>query len=199
MNDLVKVRKFVTITEEVLHDGGPEDDQGDRGPRRAAAVLAVVANPYAGRYEPDIMPMMEALKPLGLEMSGRLIDALGGDPSLIESYGKGAIVGEAGEVEHGALWHAPGGYAMRELLGGAKAIVPSTHKLAGLGARLDVPLHHINAAYVRSHFDSMEIGMVDAPKANEIIFALLMATGARIHARVGGLAADDIIGEDGQR
>ena len=199
MTDLVKIRKFVTITEEVFHDGGPDPVESGQGPRRAAAVLAVVANPYAGRYEPDIMPMMEALKPLGLDMSRRLIDALGGDPSVIESYGKGAIVGEAGEVEHGALWHAPGGYAMRELLGEAKAIVPSTHKLAGIGARLDVPLHHINAAYVRSHFDSMEIGMSDGPKADEIIFALLMATGARIHARVGGLRAEDIIGEDGQR
>ncbi len=195
MNDLVKVRKYVTIIEEVLHDGGPDG----QGARRSAAVLAVVANPYAGRFEPDIMPMMEALKPLGLEMSARLIDALGGDPSLIESYGKGAIVGEAGEVEHGALWHVPGGYAMRELLGGAKAIVPSTHKLAGMGARLDVPLHHINAAYVRSHFDSMEVGMNDGPKADEIVFALLMGTGPRIHSRVGGLAAEDIIGEDGQR
>ena len=202
MTDLGKIRKFVTITEEVFHDGGPGPVESGQGPRRAAAVLAVVANPYAGRYEPDIMPMMEALKPLGLDMSRRLIDALGGDPSVIESYGKGAIVGEAGEVEHGALWHAPGGYAMRELLGEAKAtkaIVPSTHKLAGIGARLDVPLHHINAAYVRSHFDSMEIGMSDGPKADEIIFALLMATGARIHARVGGLRAEDIIGEDGQR
>ena len=195
MNDLVKVRKYRLIVEEVLHDGGG----GGEEPRRAAAVLAAVANPYAGRYEPDIMPMMEALKPLGLEMSGRLIDALGGDPSLIESYGKGAIVGEAGELEHGALWHEPGGYAMRELLGGAKAIVPSTHKLAGIGARLDVPLHHINAAYVRSHFDALEIAMTDAPKANEIVFVLVMATGARIHARVGGLEAGDIVGEDGQR
>ena len=195
MNDLVKIRKYVTITEEVLHDGGPDG----QGPRRAAAVLAVVANPYAGCYEPDIMPMMEALKPLGLEMSARLIDALGGDPSLVESYGKGAIVGEAGEVEHGALWHVPGGYAMRELLGNAKAIVPSTHKLASMGSRLDVPLHHINAAYVRSHFDSMEIGITDGPKADEIVFALLMATGPRIHARVGGLSADEITGEDGQR
>ena len=199
MNDLVKVRKYVTITEEVLHDGGAGSKEAGQGPRLAAAVLAVVANPYAGRYEPDIMPRMEALKPLGLEMSRRLIDALGGDPSVIESYGKGAIVGEAGEVEHGALWHAPGGYAMRELLGGAKAIVPSIHKLAGMGARLDVPLHHINAAYVRSHFDSMEIGMADAPKSHEIVFALLMATGPRIHARVGGLSADEIVGEDGQR
>ena len=162
-------------------------------------MLAAVANPYAGRYEPDILPMMEALKPLGLEMSARLIDALGGDPSLIESYGKGAIVGEAGEVEHGALWHVPGGYAMRELLGGAKAIVPSTHKLAGIGARLDVPLHHINAAYVRSHFDSLEVGMTDGPRADEIVFVLLMATGPRIHSRVGGLVAEDIVGEDGQR
>ena len=99
---------------------------------------------------------MEDLKPLGLMMSERLVAALGGREG-IDGYGKGAIVGEAGELEHGALWHVPGGYAMRELLGGTKAIVPSAKKVAGLGATLDVPLGHIDAAYVRSHFDAMEV------------------------------------------
>ncbi|MCK4869138.1 MAG: amino acid synthesis family protein, partial [Alphaproteobacteria bacterium] len=137
--------------------------------------------------------------PLGLEMSGRLIDALGGDPAIIESYGKGAIVGEAGELEHCALWHVPGGYAMRELLGDAAAIVPSAVKVGGMGARLDVPLGHINAAYVRSHFSAMEVGINDAPRANEIVFALVMTTGGRIHERVGGLKVGDIEGKDGLR
>jgi len=191
----VKIRKFVTLVEETFHEGGPVAVT----PIRAAAVLAIVENPYAGRYEPDITPMMEALKPLGLDMSRRLIDALGGDPGKIESYGKGAIVGEAGELEHCALWHVPGGYAMRELLGDAAAIVPSAVKVGGMGARLDVPLGHINAAYVRSHFSAMEVGVNDAPRANEIAFALAMTTGGRIHERVGGLRVDQIEGKDGLR
>ena len=99
----------------------------------------------------------------------RLIAALGGDPSRIEGYGKGAIVGSDGELEHGALWHVPGGYAMREVLGGAKAIVPSAKKVGGPGTRLDVPMTHINASYVRSHFDAMEVGLADAPRADEIV------------------------------
>ena len=191
----IKIRKYHTLVDETFHEGGPVAGE----PIRAAAVLAVVENPYAGRYEPDITPMMEALKPLGLEMSKRLIDALGGDPGAIESYGKGAIVGEAGELEHCALWHVPGGYAMRELLGDAAAIVPSSVKVGGMGARLDVPLGHINAAYVRSHFSGMEVGLNDAPRASEIVFALAMTTGGRIHERVGGLRADEIKGEDGLR
>ena len=191
----IKVRKYHTLIDEIWHEGGPVADE----PIRVAAVLAVVENPYAGRFEPDITPMMEALKPLGLEMSGRLIDALGGAPGLIESYGKGAIVGEAGELEHCALWHVPGGYAMRELLGDAAAIVPSSVKVGGIGARLDVPLGHINAAYVRSHFSAMEVGVNDAPRANEIVFALAMTTGGRIHERVGGLKVSEIKGKDGLR
>ena len=111
---------------------------------------------------------MEDLKPLGLLLTDRLIAALGGDPQAIDGYGKGAIVGTAGELEHGALWHVPGGYAMRERLGGAKAIVPSAKKVGGFGARLDVPLGHINAAYVRSHFDAMEVGVPDGPRPDEI-------------------------------
>jgi hypothetical protein len=99
----------------------------------------------------------------------------------IEGYGKGAIVGAAGELEHGALWHVPGGYAMRELLGDARAIVPSTKKVGGVGARLDVPVTHINASYVRSHFDAMEVGCNDAPRADELALILVMTTGARVH------------------
>ena len=111
-------------------------------------------------------------------MARRLLAALGGDPNAIEGYGKGAIVGAAGELEHGALWHVPGGYAMREVLGDAKAIVPSTKKVGGPGTRLDVPVTHINASYVRSHFDAMEVGIADAPRADEIVLVLVMTTGA---------------------
>jgi hypothetical protein len=132
-------------------------------------------------------------------MARRLVDALGGDPRVVEGYGKGVIVGTAGEVEHAALWHAPGGYAMRELLGGAKAIVPSAKKVAGPGARLDVPITHINASYVRSHFDAIEVGIADAPRAGEIVLVLAMTTGPRVHNRAGGLAVKDIKGEDGLR
>ncbi|MGE4244722.1 MAG: amino acid synthesis family protein, partial [Parvibaculaceae bacterium] len=120
-------------------------------------------------------------------------------PDIVEGYGKGSIVGTGGELEHGALWHAPGGYGMREVLGGAMAIVPSTKKVGGPGTRLDVPVTHINASYVRSHFDAIEVGIVDAPRADEILFALVMTTGARIHARVGGLKASEIKGKDGLR
>ena len=194
MPDVV-VRKIATVIEEVFHEGGPRANT----PQNRGAVVAVIANPYAGEYVEDIQPFMEDLKPLGLEMAQKLIDALGGDASVIEGYGKGSIIGTAGELEHGALWHAPGGYAMRELLGDAKAIVPSTKKVGAAGVRLDVPITHINASYVRGHFDAMEVGMNDAPRANELAFVLVMSTGARVHDRAGGLAAKDIKGEDGLR
>lgn len=189
------VRKYQTTIEEIWHEGGP---RGVRPLRRACAV-AVIANPFAGAYHADILPFMEMLKPLGIDLARRLVDALGGDTKAIEGYGKGAIIGEDGEIEHGALWHAPGGYGMREVLGGARAIVPSAKKVGGPGTRLDVPVTHINASYVRSHFDSMEIGIADAPRSSELLLALVMTTGPRIHARVGGLRADEIKGEDGLR
>jgi hypothetical protein len=132
-------------------------------------------------------------------MARRLLEALGGKANAIEGYGKGAIIGEAGELEHGALWHGPGGYTMREVLGGARAIVPSTKKVGGPGARLDVPVTHVNASYVRSHFDTIEVGVSDAPRASEMVLALVMTTGPRVHHRSGGLAAHDIKGEDGLR
>jgi amino acid synthesis protein len=192
---LIEIRRLRTEVEEIRHEYGPQPAE----PLLRGSICVVMRNPYAGRYEPDIMPMMDALKPVGLEMAQRLVKALGDDPTKIESYGKGAIVGSKGELEHGALWHAPGGYAMREVLGGAKAIVPSAKKLGGPGTRLDVPITHINASYVRSHFDAMEVGIPGAPKADEILFALVMTTGGRIHARLGGLKASEIRGEDGLR
>ena len=115
---------------------------------------------------------MNDLKPLGLEMAKLLVTELGGDAKVVEGYGKAAIVGANGELEHGALWHVPGGYAMRENLNGAKAIVPSSKKVGGPGTRLDVPITHINASYVRSHFDAMEVGIPDAPRADEMVLAL---------------------------
>jgi hypothetical protein len=193
MPDVI-VRKMIYSVEEIFHEGGP---QPKRSLRRAAA-LAIIENPFAGRYEPKIQGFMEDLKPLGLSMAQRLLDMLGG-ADQIEGYGKGAMIGEAGELEHGALWHAPGGYAMRQLLTGSNAIVPSTKKVTGMGGRLDVPITHISASYVRSHFDSMEVGSNDTPRANEMVLALVMSTGARIHKRAGGLDAADIIGKDGLR
>lgn len=191
----VDVRKIVTCVEEIRHDGGPPL----AAPLRKGWVACVVRNPFAGRYEPDIVWMMDALKPLGLECSQKLLAALGGDPKAIEAYGKGSLVGAAGEVEHGALWHVPGGYAMRELLGQALAIVPSSAKVGAIGTAIDLPIHHKDACYVRSHFDAVTVTVPDAPRADEILFALAMTTGGRPHARVGGLAASEIAKWDGQR
>lgn len=191
----VVIRKRQIQIEEIFHEGGPRASV----PLKRGAALTVIRNPYAGRYVEDIAPFMKDLEPLGIAMAKALVDALGGDPKLIQGYGKGAIVGGAGELEHGALWHVPGGYAMREALGEARAMVPSAKKVGGPGTRLDVPITHVNASYVRSHFDAMEVGMTDAPRADEILLALVMTTGSRIHARVGGLKADEIKGEDGLR
>lgn len=191
----IVIRKRLTVIEEIFHEGGVPAKQ----PLRRGAVLCVIRNPFAGRYVEDIAGFMDDLTPLGVAMAGSLLKSLGGDASAIQGYGKGAIIGSAGELEHGALWHVPGGYAMREILGEAKAIVPSAKKVGGPGARLDVPVTHINASYVRSHFDAMEIGIPDAPRADELLLALVMTTGSRIHARVGGLKANEIKGEDGLR
>ncbi|MCX8572328.1 amino acid synthesis family protein [Aminobacter sp. MET-1] len=189
------IRKTAVIVEDIFHDGGPPAAV----PRRRAAALAVVKNPFAGRYVEELQDAMEDLKALGLRLTDRLIEALGGDIKAIDGYGKGAIVGSAGELEHGALWHVPGGYAMRERLGEAKAIVPSAKKVGAFGARIDVPIGHINAAYVRSHFDAMEVGVPDGPRSDEIVFALVMSCGPRVHNRMGGLRAEDISAQDGLR
>ena len=190
----LKVRKRALIVEEIFHEGGPVAEV----PLKRGAALAVIANPFAGRYEPDIQWFMDDLRPLGLAMAEDLAAALGG-ADLVEGYGKASLVGADGELEHGALWHAPGGYAMREVLKGTKAIVPSAKKVGGPGARIDVPVTHIDAAYVRSHFDAMEVGLNDAPRGAEMLVALVMTTGPRVHSRSGGLEAADIKGEDGLR
>jgi len=190
----IKLRKLHVCVEEIWHEGGPRADV----PLKKAAASAIIENPFAGRYVEDIAGFMEELKPLGLTLAQRLIDVLGGAAN-IQGYGKGAIVGTNGEIEHGALWHVPGGYAMRELLGDAKAIVPSTKKVGSPGTRLDIPITHINASYVRGHFDAMEVGSNDAPKSNELMVALVMSTGGRVHDRVGGLRAEDVQGVDGLR
>lgn len=190
----LKIRKRALVVEEIFHEGGPAPDR----PLLRGAAIAVITNPFAGRYEPDIQWFMDDLRPLGLDMAKKLAEALGG-AERVEGYGKASLVGAGGELEHGALWHAPGGYAMREVLSGTKAIVPSSKKIGGMGARLDVPVTHVNASYVRSHFDSMEVGLNDAPRSDEMLVALVMTTGPRIHSRSGGLDASAIKGEDGLR
>ena len=192
---MIEIRRTHTHVEDIFHEFGPVAAQ----PLKRGFIAAVLTNPFAGRYVADILPMMEALNAVGTQMAHQLLAAMAVPAERIESYGKGAIVGAAGELEHGALWHAPGGYSMREVLGGTKAIVPSTKKVGSAGARIDVPLHHINAAYVRSHFDTIEVGINDAPRPDEIIFILAMGTGSRVHDRAGGLKASEIKGEDGQR
>ncbi len=217
MSDLIEVRNVLTQVETIYHEFGPVAAT----PLIRGSVAGVLRNPYAGRYEPNIVPMMEQLNDVGLEMAQKLLAAMGVEADEIASYGKGAIVGGAGELEHGALWHVPGGYAMRELLGWkgdrdsykqgksgapkglemgrALSIVPSTKKVGGPGTRLDVPLTHVTASYVRSHFDAMEVWVPGAPAADEVVFILVMATGARIHERVGGLQPDQISKFDGLR
>jgi hypothetical protein len=214
--EVIEIRRQFVQVEEILHEFGPLPQE----PLRRGAIAAVLRNPYAGRFEPDILPMMEALNPIGVLMARDLLAAMGVAAQRIQGYGKGALVGEAGELEHGALWHVPGGYAMRELLGSrtsrnayvagqdnavkgepgnALAIVPSTKKVAAPGATLDIPLTHINASYVRSHFDAFEMRVPGAPAADEVVVILAMSTGPRVHARVGGLKAADISRWDGLR
>ncbi len=195
MSDLVKVRKYVATVEETLHDSGPALNR----PVTKAVVGGVIANPYAGRHVADIQPMMKALEPLAVELTERVMKALGAKGSELEAYGKGAIVGLNGELEHAALWHQPSGFGIRHAMGGAKSIVPSTVKVAAAGARIDIPLHHVTAAYVRSHFDAIEFCVPDGPKPDEIVFIVAASIGGRPHARVGGLTPAEIKLGDGQR
>jgi len=190
---LIEIRKRSLTIETTYHEGGPVVDV----PLKMAVACAVIRNPYAGRYEPDLSPFMTELRSLGLALAQELVDTLGHDQ--VEVYSKAAIVGVNGEMEHGAVWHEAGGWAMREALGEPKAIVPSAKVVAATGYRLMAPLHYIHAAYVRSHFNSMEVGIQDAPRPNEILFALLMGTGGRVHARLGGLRKDEVSVHDGQR
>lgn len=190
---LIEIRKRTLTIETIYHEGGPVADK----PLKLAAACAVIKNPYAGRYEPDLMPFMAELRSLGMLLAQELVDTLGKDN--VEVYSKAAIVGVNGEMEHGAVWHEAGGWAMRSVLGEPKAIVPAAKAVANAGYRLMVPLHYIHACYVRSHFNSMEIGIQDAPRPNEILFGLVMGTGPRVHSRLGGLTKENVSVHDGQR
>lgn len=195
MSDLVKLRKYVSTIEETHHDGGPVLNW----PVIKAVVGGVIANPYAGRHVADIQPMMKALEPLAVDLTERVMKLLDAKGAELEAYGKGVIVGIAGELEHAALWHQPSGYGIRHAMGGAKSIVPSTVKVASAGTRIDIPLHHVTAAYVRSHFDAIEFCVPDGPRPDEIVFIVAASIGGRPHARVGGLTPAEIKVGDGQR
>lgn len=190
---LIQIRKRSLTVETVFHEGGPPPAV----PLKLAAACAVIRNPYAGRYEENLLPFMAELRGLGTLLAQELVDTLGRDK--VEVYSKAAIVGVNGELEHGAVWHEAGGWAMREVLGQPKAIVPAAKVVAATGYRLMVPLHYIHAAYVRSHFNTFEVGIQDAPRPDEILFALVMGTGGRVHARLGGLTKDQVSVHDGQR
>jgi hypothetical protein len=206
---MIELRRLFTHTEEIRHDFGPIPGT----PLRRGAAIAVIENPFAGRYVADLVPFMDELKPLGLMLARRLLDALASQPQDIQGYGKAAIIGADGELEHGALWHAPGGYGMREALGwrddsgppiagqpgNALAIVPSTKKVGAPGTSIDVPLTHLNASYVRSHLDCIEVRIPGAPAADEAAYILAMSLGGRIHERLGGLKVGEITRWDGQR
>lgn len=190
---MIEIRKRSFTVETTFHEGGPAPAR----PTRIAASCAVIANPYAGRYEPDLAPFMAELRSLGTVLAQELADALGKE--AVEAYGKAAIVGVNGELEHGAVWHEAGGWAMRQVLGEPKAMVPAAKAVSHTGYRLLMPLHYVHASYVRSHFNAIEVGIQDAPRPNEILFALAMADGGRVHSRLGGLRKEDVKVHDGQR
>lgn len=191
---LIDIRKRSITVETTYRELGP----APQTPLKMAAACAVIANPYAGRYEPDLMPFMAELRTLGHSLATDLVETLGGRDK-IEVYSKAAIVGLNGEMEHGAVWHEAGGWAMREVLGHPKAMVPANKAVAHAGYRIMVPVHYIHASYLRSHFNSIEIGIQDAPRSDEILFALIMGTGGRLNSRLGGLLKEHVKGEDGQR
>lgn len=191
---LIKIRKKLLNIESIYHEGGPPRDT----PIKMGSIAVVLENPFAGRYVEDLTPLVDDATKMADALVAELIDVLGG-PDQIQAYGKGAIVGLAGELEHGAIWHIAGGWPMRAHLPKAKSIVPAAKVVASAGARLQIPLHHIEACYVRSHFSTIDVGVIDAPRPNELLYALVMSTGGRVHERLGGLRADQISVGDGQR
>lgn len=190
------IRKLVTIVEEVHEEMGRPVSP----PTRRAAAVAVIANPFAGRYEADLTPLIEIGEELGDLLGRRAVEALGIEGPTAESYGKAAAVGENGELEHAAaILHPKLGAPLRKVLGKGAALVPSNKKRGGLGVTLDVPLGHKDAAYVRSHFDGMEVRIADAPRADEIVVAVVVTDSGRPLPRVGGLTKTEAKGEDGLR
>ena len=191
-----KIRKIVTFVEETRR----EMDKTIEPATRRAAAAAVIENPFAGRYVEDLSELIEIGEELGALLTERAVVALGIPGPSAESYGKAAAVGENGELEHAAaVLHPKLGTPVRRVLGKGAALIPSSKKCGGIGVTLDIPLGHKDAAYVRSHFDGMEIRVSDAPRANEILVAIAVTDSGRPLARVGGLTKDQIKGEDGLR
>ena len=191
-----KIRKIVTV----LEDTHSEMGRAVSPPTRRAAAVAVIENPFAGRYAEDLSELIDIGEELGQLLGARAVEALGIDPTKVESYGKAAAVGENGELEHAAaLLHPKLGAPLRKVLGKGAALIPSSKKRGGPGVALDIPLGHKDAAYVRSHFDGMEVRINDAPRANEIMVAVAVTDSGRPLPRVGGLTKDQIKGEDGLR
>lgn len=190
------IRKLVTIVEETRSEMGRRVEP----PTRRAAAIAVIANPAAGRYLEDLSDLIDIGEQLGALLTGRALAALGIEGGKVESYGKAAAVGENGELEHAAaILHPKLGAPVRKALGKGAALIPSSKKRGGPGVAFDIPLGHKDAAFVRSHFDGMEVRIVDAPRANEIVVAIAVTDSGRPLARVGGLKKDEIKGEDGLR
>jgi hypothetical protein len=190
------IRKLFTVVEETLQ----EAKQTVTPPTRKAAAIAVIWNPYVGRQMEDLSELIEAGEQLGALLGERAVAALGIAPGDVQSYGKAAIVGEDGELEHAAaILHPKLGAPLRKAVGGGAALVPSAKKRGGMGAAIDVPLGHKNAAFVRSHFDAMEIRVPDAPRRDEIVVAVVVTDSGRPLPRIGGLTVDQIEGKDGLR
>jgi len=191
-----KIRKIVTIVEETRTEMGRAIDP----PTRRAAAVAVIENPFAGRYVEDLADLIDIGEELGDLLARRAVEALGVEGSEVESYGKAAAVGENGELEHAAaILHPKLGAPVRKALGKGAALIPSSKKRGGPGVALDVPLGHKDAAFVRSHFDGMEVRIADAPRANEIVVAVAVTDSGRPLPRVGGLTTAEIKGVDGLR
>lgn len=191
-----KIRKIVTFVEETRTEMGKPVNP----PTRRAAAAAVIENPFAGEYVEDLTELMEIGEELGSLLTERAVAALGIPGAAAESYGKAAAVGENGELEHAAaILHPKLGTPVRKTLGKGAALIPSSKKRGGPGVALDIPLGHKDAAFVRSHFDGMEIRINDAPRANEILVAIAVTDSGRPLPRVGGLTKDQIKGEDGLR
>lgn len=190
------IRKIVVVVEETLSEQG----QKVSPPARRAAAIAVIENPFAGKYVEDLTPLIDIGEELGAVLSAKAVAALGIDGPKAQSYGKAAAVGENGELEHAAaLLHPKMGAPVRKVLGKGAALIPSSKKRGGPGVPLDIPLGHKDAAFVRSHFDGMEVRINDAPRANEIMVAVAVTDSGRPLPRVGGLKLDEIKGEDGLR
>lgn len=179
----IDIRRRIVTVERVWHEFGPRRAE----PIRRGWAAAILANPFAGRFVEDLTAFMEALEPHAYDMTVELLDALGAKPPAIESYGKGAIVGEGGEMEHAAIWHAPGGAGIRRALGGGVAGVPGSMKVGAAGTTLDVSLGNMDAGNVRSHYDAIAVTIGDAPRPAELVFVVALATGGRPHARIGSL------------